>query len=795
MLRSSLRCLALLILCNFAFAVAPAPDDAAIPSVLRDWRGWVLKDLDFRACPFLATQMQDDANGRICAWPGRLKLDADANGAAFALHWRVDAPSWIALPGDAQHWPQQVRVNGQAQPVLDRGGAPMLWLAPGGYDIAGTIAWHERPQSLPVPQGIGLVALSVDGKAVTPVQRDGDAVTLGRSAAAAPEADSVDLRVFRELTDGVPALLTTQIHFIVAGQAREETFGPVLPAGFVATALNGNWPARLDNDGRLHVQVQPGDTVLTLSARAIAPLAEVAAHLPAAPWPKQEVWSYAATPRLRVTNAAAQVSVDPQQAQVPAEWQALPAFALADGDKITIEQRSRGLAPNETNRLSLRREAWLDFAGSGWYARDAIDGSMVQGWRLDVAAPFKLERADANATPRAGGGEALLVTRGTNDTLSGVEWRTPNVHLAGSVRIDAVSELPATGWQQAFDHIDTTLHFPYAYKLLGAPGADRVEGSWMSRWSLLDVFVAAIVALLAWRLLGAFGALAATGYLALGYQESGSPLWTLVAVLALALIVRALPAGRLQVAATWLRRAAMLAFALVALPFAANQVRYALYPQLEAGQGAWTYYAARTDGPYLNNDAPARDEVEAAPAQTMAIPPPPAAPAPQPPLLAKSKLYRTAPKPTVAGGAAKVPEPDADKKELQSVTVTGSIIRKSDLIDHYSQSTVMQTGAGEPSWQVGSTAQLSWSGPVTPAQSVRLVIAPPWLVRPLRIMLALLLAWLAWSGWRGRPAAPMPSRAAAAGLAGALLATSLAFVPRAQAQGRPTNCWNSCASA
>ena len=127
MLRSSLRCLALLVLCNFTFA-AP-PDDAMIPSVLRDWRGWVLKDLDFRACPFLATQMTDDANGRICAWPGRLKLDADANGASFALHWRVDAPSWIALPGDARHWPQQVKVNGQTQPVLDRGGTPMLWLA------------------------------------------------------------------------------------------------------------------------------------------------------------------------------------------------------------------------------------------------------------------------------------------------------------------------------------------------------------------------------------------------------------------------------------------------------------------------------------------------------------------------------------------------------------------------------------------------------------------------------------------------------------------------------------------
>ncbi|MEO6688231.1 MAG: hypothetical protein ABIS07_15395, partial [Dokdonella sp.] len=38
--------------------------------------------------------------------------------------------------------------------------------------------------------------------------------------------------------------------------------------------------------------------------------------------------------------------------------------------------------------------------------------------------------------------------------------------------------------------------------------------------------------------------------------------------------------------------------------------------------------------------------------------------------------------------------------------------------------------------------QLSWSGPVSPAQTVRLLIAPPWLVRSLRLVLCGVLAWL-----------------------------------------------------
>ncbi len=182
--------------------------------------------------------------------------------------------------------------------------------------------------------------------------------------------------------------------------------------------------------------------------------------------------------------------------------------------------------------------------------------------------------------PPGSRGESLLITHGAGANLSGVEWRMPAVGLSSGVRIAAASSLPVSGWQQTFDRIDATLHLPYGYQLLAAPGADSVRGSWISRWTLLDVFVAAIIALLAWRLLGIAGALAATLYLLLGYHEE-APTWTLLAVLALSLIVRALPAGRLHGAGLWLRRAAWAVFVLVALPFVADEVRYALYPQLE----------------------------------------------------------------------------------------------------------------------------------------------------------------------------------------------------------------------
>ncbi|HEY0230148.1 MAG TPA: hypothetical protein VGC55_02750, partial [Dokdonella sp.] len=503
-------------------SAVPAQAQSSIPASLEPWRGWVLQGQEYRACPLVAGRPGNAEADFLCAWPGVLALSAEAGGAGVVQHWRVDAESWVPLPGDAEHWPQQVTLDGQAAAVVDRGG-PALRLAPGSHEIRARIPWRERPQTLRVPQTLGLVALTIDGKPVVPAQRDGDELSLGRTSIDTPEADSLELHVYRRLTDGVPAELTSVIEVYASGQAREEVIGPALPQGFAPLSLVGEWPARLDADGRLRIRVQPGNATLTLEARATAPLTEATAHPAAAPWPKQEIWSYAAAPRLRVTSASSPVQVDPRQSNVPSDWNALPAFALADGARLTIEERSRGLAADDRNRLTLDREMWLDFDGDGWFARDHVQGEMLQGWRFDAAAPFALERADAVGVGYRDNDEPLLVTRGATPALSGVEWRTPAVDLAAGLRIVPTgAALPIAGWQDSFDRVDTILHLPNGYRLLGAPGADRAIGSWISAWTLLDVFIAAVLTLLAWRLFGAAGGIATAAYLVLGYQEAGS---------------------------------------------------------------------------------------------------------------------------------------------------------------------------------------------------------------------------------------------------------------------------------
>src|SRR5699024_3211734 len=103
----------------------------------------------------------------------------------------------------------------------------------------------------------------------------------------------------------------------------------------------------------------------------------------------------------------------------------------------------------------------------------------------------------------------------------------------------------------------------------------------------LDVFLAAVLALLAWKAFGLAAGTAAVAYLVLGYQEAGAPVWTLIAVCLLVLVARGLPPGHLRTVSAWLRNAALLLLVLVTLPFVATQVRLAVYPQLE-GSGAPT---------------------------------------------------------------------------------------------------------------------------------------------------------------------------------------------------------------
>ncbi|MCX7514050.1 hypothetical protein [Frateuria sp. STR12] len=698
-----------------------------VPPPLRDWQDWVLHDVPAHACPRLVDS-PGQGEAWQCAWPGRLTLNADADGGRFTLDAHADAPSWIALPGDARSWPAKVQLDGQPAVVLERNDQPMVRVSPGDHRLQGQLPWQARPARLHVPDAIGLVDLVLDGKPVARVQRDGEQLTLGEAAAAQRVADALSLRVDRRLADGLPPTLQTQLRFDVTGSAREQLLGPVLPAGFVATALDGELPARLESDGRLRVQLKPGRWTIPLDARATAPLARIAIELPPAPWPKQEIWSYADQPDLRSSHAEG-AAIDAAQAGVPRAWRELPAFVMGTGAALTVQPGERGAGQDD--RLRLSRRLWLDFDGKHLGVDDRLQGELHRQ-RLEVGASWQLERA-------AQDGEPLVVSRG-KDGRSGVEVRSEKLDLGAGLRVRANGAMPVTGWNVPLERIDATLQLPPGYRLLGAPGADRSPDSWLAQWSLLDVFGVALIALLAGRLLGWPWALLAAGFLALAQHEAGAPRWTLALLLALALLLRALPEGRLRRVANVAALAAFALVALLTLPFLAAQLQYALHPQLQpvGTHAGKTLYA------------PVREAAPVGPPP----PPPPAPMAPPQDMVATVQSLPSVAPSAVNGSGAVSPEPSIRPPFAPGARGIGVPASSHPSMEGRS---LIQAGTGTPGWRLGSSYHLGWSGPVTPQQTLRLVIAPAWLVSLLRVlMVALLAALLArllpalLAPWRGR---------------------------------------------
>jgi len=151
----------------------------------------------------------------------------------------------------------------------------------------------------------------------------------------------------------------------------------------------------------------------------------------------------------------------------------------------------------------------------------------------------------------------------------------------------------------------------------------------------------------------------------------------------------------------------------VALPFVAAQFRYALHPQLEAVRTCLRPPSRR----FCRDEAKSADTMQAG---------------------------RKDRKPCVGSdGSATSAGAREPRAKPAAETVTGQWFQLPTRRCHRAlqESTIVQTGAAS---RLESRPKyvLAWSGPVLPSQNVRLLIAPPWLVRVLRIVLVALLAML-----------------------------------------------------
>ena len=742
----------LLLSFSMCFCAAHAANTVAVPAPLEPWKQWVLDAHKELACPPHYASLGE----RYCRWPGKLELQATERGASFAQDWQLYNEGWVALPGDTENWPQDVRVDDKSVAVIERDGLPVIHLSAGEHSVQGVIRWSDLPTRLALPADTGLLEFMLHGKLVQqPSIDERGGLLFGENSNSEQEtvADSLSVQVFRELQDDIPLQMETVVRFRVAGRDRELLLGQLLLDGFAPLAFDTPLPARIEPDGRLRVQLRAGEWEVRLRARADGQPMTFASKKMDDSWPEEEIWSLKDNRSLRQISASGSASIDPSQTDMPAEWRDLPAWLIRAGDTLVLTETQRGdaLTGGEVSgeQLALNRELWLDFDGSGITSRDKVSGVLKQAARFSTVPEQLLGRAEVN-------GEAQLITKlpnqqtGEQQAEAGIELRPGQLNLLSISRLEKPARFAVTGWQRDFNSVSARLNLPPGWMLLHAAGADRASGSWLANWNLWAIFLVLIVAAASWRLLGVAAGVVALLTLLLTYHAQHAPVFFWLAALVGVGLVRVLPEGRLRKVLGIYNGVVFVALALMLLSFAVDQTRRSVYPQLEMG----TYADIRQGGSQQDagmldsavnmmknnmNSSDSNSEGMAA-SESMADMSSAAAPAVQE--MAENKAY---------GRARSVPEP----RKLK----TG-----------YDAGAKVQTGPGEPAWQ-WQAVSLNWSGPVTQAQTLQLYLLSPnlhrlWNLASVLLVFAFagLLLRAAWpsANWRALPKTIVPKAIAPA---------------------------------
>jgi hypothetical protein len=709
-----------ILLAMAAFTWALPPDTETIPPELERWKPWVLHDRKEHFCPIV----HDNGDAHQCLWPARLQLNLDTKGGRFSQEWQVFVKSFVPLPGGGRHWPKEVRVDGRAVPVVSRGlgmapivppgpatpatpgtvpniprkGAglgqtPHVHLEPGKHRVEGVFTWDEIPEMLDVPAISGLINLSIHGSPVDfPVLEASGKLWLQKRTAAGGQEDRLDVKIYRLLDDTIPMQVTSVLKMNISGQSREIRLHDVLPDKTIPMSLTSALPARLEADGALLIQARPGGYEIRIKARYVEPVQQLG---PVRGAYGQEVWTFRPQNQLRMVDVDGVPGIDPKQTDVPAGWEKYPTYVIEPNALVVFKELRRGDPDPAPDQLNLKRTLWLDFGGKGFTVRDQIEGVMSRQWYLAMNPPGMLGRVTVE-------GEDQLITSHGKDHKPGVELRKGQLQLAAESRYEASScVVPAVGWDHDVQSLSAELNLPPGWRLLAARGVDVVPGTWVERWTLLDLFLVLIASLAIFKLWNWRWGLLALVTLTLTYHEPDAPRQIWLILLVTTALVRFLPEGRARKFFNFCHWLMVITLLVVSLPFMAQQIRWGIYPQLERERHDLML------GALLGGlSAPAPPSPMKAPEVSMRE--------------EKSMVHRKA-APGRLEGALTKPEAQVRQEVAQQQALTRD------------PKALVQTGPGLPKWN-WRTISLKWNGPVARDQQIRL-----WLLSP---TMNLLLAFL-----------------------------------------------------
>jgi hypothetical protein len=714
--------------------VAAAPETGA-PESLAVWKDWVLRDDPEAACPSVG----NDPATRQCAFPTRLTLSLDESGASFALTVTVFAETAVTLPHTPRSWPEDVRDGGLPLPVTASGdapgpsptgrpaapaalsapaGAPRATLAPGEHHITGRLRFSGLPGAFTVDVGTGLAEMTRGGAAV-PFDLSADGQLRPRAARAEKkDGDALSVTVMRLVRDGSPLTVTTLARLDVTGMARRLTLDRLLPEGGLPLAVKSPLPVTFGPDGTVFVQAGPGRFDVELTSRLPGRVTSIGpAVCPFGP----ETWAFAPAPDLREVEITGAMAVDPRNTDLPGTWKGFSAFAVPAGTVLSLAETHRGEPPAGPDAIHLSRVLWLDFAGRGATVRDRLTGEMRRQNTLTMPPPAELGRVTLSGRDAP----VVLLRPGAGPENAPP---VPGVVLPGS-RLDMTAEsrladfsgaFAAVGFDADVASLSAELRLPPGWTVLSGHGPDDVSPTFVGRFTLLDLFLILLAGLAAAKLGGAWAGLCVLSFAALSMYEQQAPGGTWIFLLAALALARLARAEGVAARVPWFARLtrlvrllAWLAMLAAAAVFVPTQLRHGMYPQLSRPDQAFApvadtapaMLAGAARNKAVSQETAAPQVMEGMDAAEMGAPPPPPSPQAAPKAARSGKPAPAAPP---AAALAAKPAPGGGGVTLD-----------------YDPEALIQTGPGIPDWSF-NTVRLSFDGPVSRTQTVRLWLIPPW---------------------------------------------------------------------
>ncbi|MEZ4526212.1 MAG: hypothetical protein R2941_09865 [Desulfobacterales bacterium] len=647
-------------------------DKADVPSDLAPWIPWVMHSQEEKFCPEFCNQPRSFQ----CAWPAQLKIAAAKEGGQFTQDWTVFAKTWIPLPGSAERWPEKVLTNRVPTAVILRKNTPSLFLKPGNYSVSGEFHWKDIPEILQIPAQTGLLSLSIGDREVPfPVLDLSGRLWLQKREISKSDEDRQEVTVFRKITDEIPLKILSMLQLNISGQAREIRLEQILPEGSIPLALSAPFPVRIGEKGEILAQVRPGKWEIRIETRFPRPTDRIG---PVSGAYGQEIWVFQARNDLRLVEIQGPPSIDPSRTGLPDDWKSLPAYLMDKDASLTVKQIRRGNEDPAPDRLQLQRTWWLDFDGKGFTVQDQIRGTMSRNWSLFMLPSASLGRVSVNGTDQ-------LITM--QNGKQGVEIRQGSINLTAESRVEkAANSISATGWDHDFEKVSATLHLPPGWKLFAQNGADTASGTWLHKWTLLDIFLILIISVGTFKLRNPLWGLTAMLCLTLIWHENEAPRHVWLHILIALGLLRVLPEGKIRNLVRMWGIGAGLVLLVLSIPFMVHQIRHGMYPQLEY---PWKSYDTGMGRSAKQTVSDAVSEAEN--------------------YMQSQDRYMQKKAPE--------PMPSADKSSGYSYK------RKQAVFTHDPNANV-QTGPGLPAWDWNS-ANIQWNGPVSKSQEIRF-----WLISP-----------------------------------------------------------------